>query len=68
VRLAFRALLGRLHQADDFAIANAESVRIDSRRRWLLVATDGVVTAMETPIVFRVLPGALPVILKPGAA
>lgn len=68
VRLAFRALFGRLHQADDFAIANAGSLRIESRRRWLLVATDGEVTAMETPLEFRVRPGALSVILGPKAA
>jgi len=65
VRLAFRALAGRLEQADDFAIANAASVRIEGRHRWMLVATDGEVTAMETPLNFRVLPGGLPVILPP---
>ena len=63
VRLAFRALLGRLSQAKDFAVNSAASVRIDSKRRWMLVATDGEVTAMETPLNFRVLPGALSVIL-----
>ncbi len=68
VRLAFRALAGRLHQADDFAIASAASVRIDARRRWMLVATDGEVTAMETPLNFRVLPGALSVITRPDPA
>ena len=68
VRLAFRALLGRLSQAKDFAVNSAASVRIDSKRRWMLVATDGEVTAMETPLNFRVLPGALSVILPPKAA
>jgi diacylglycerol kinase family enzyme len=68
VRLAFRALLGRLSQAKDFAVNSAASVRIDSSRRYMLVATDGEVTAMETPLIFRVLPGALCVILPPKAA
>jgi len=68
VRLAFRALLGRLSQAKDFAGNSASSVRIDSKRRYMLVATDGEVTAMETPLNFRVLPGALSVILPPKAA
>ena len=68
VRLAFRALLGRLSQAKDFAVNSASSVRIDSKRRYMLVATDGEVTAMETPLNFRVLPGALSVILPPKAA
>ena len=61
VTLALRALLGRLRQADDFATAAARHVRIDSPRRRLLVATDGEVTAMDTPLDFRVLRGALPV-------
>ena len=68
IRLAFRALFGRLHQADDFAGVNAESVRIDSSHRKMLVATDGEVTAMDTPLTFRVLPGALQVLLLPKAA
>ena len=68
MRLAFRALLGRLTQAKDFAVASAASVRIESSRRWMLVATDGEVTAMETPLNFRVLPGALSVIVPPPKA
>ena len=67
VRLAFRALFGRLHQADDFAVANAQSVRIDSSHRRMLVATDGEVVAMQTPLTFRVLPGALQVLLPKAA-
>ena len=61
--LAFRALFGRLQQTDDFSTERAAELRIDSRRRWLLVATDGEVTAMETPLRFRVLPRALDVIV-----
>lgn len=63
VRLAVRALLGRLEQARDFATATASTLRIESRHRRLLVATDGEVTSMETPLNFRVLPGALQVIV-----
>lgn len=61
--LALRALVGRLHQADDFATASARTLRIDSPRRRLLVATDGELAALETPLTFRVLPGALQVIV-----
>jgi len=68
VRLALRALVGRLDQVDDFAVSSAASVRIDAPHRRLLVATDGEVTAMETPLHFRVLPGALSVIVPPRAA
>jgi YegS/Rv2252/BmrU family lipid kinase len=63
LRLAVRALFGRLHQADDFSSLRAERLRIDSHRRRMLVATDGEVTAMDTPLEFRVLPGALQVIV-----
>ena len=68
VALALRALLGRLRQADDFSMRAAGHLRIDSSHRRLLIATDGEVTAMETPLVFRVLPGALPVITPPPQA
>jgi YegS/Rv2252/BmrU family lipid kinase len=61
--LALRALFGRLEQAEDFVMDTARSLRIDTRRRRLLVATDGEVTAMDTPLDFRVLPGALQVIV-----
>jgi len=63
VILALRALFGRLRQADDFMEAAGRSLRVESRRRRLLVALDGEVQAMETPLDFRVLPGALQVIV-----
>jgi YegS/Rv2252/BmrU family lipid kinase len=68
IRLAFRALFGRLHQADDFSNVSAASVRIEAPHRRLLVATDGEVVAMETPLHFRVLPGELAVIVPAGPA
>src|SRR5205814_75669 len=61
--LAMRALFGRLRQADDLTSAQAQRVRVESRRRRLLVATDGEVTALETPLEFRVQPGGLRVVL-----
>jgi diacylglycerol kinase family enzyme len=66
LRLGFRALFGRLKQADDFATQTASQLRIDSRHRRLLVATDGEVTAMQTPLNFRVMPRALQVLVPPG--
>ena len=61
--LALRALFGRLHQAEDFAALTGQSLRVESTRRRLLVATDGEVTAMETPLEFRIVPRALHVIV-----
>jgi diacylglycerol kinase family enzyme len=61
LRLFVRALFGRLHQADDFASALVRHLRVESRHARLLVATDGEVTAMQTPLEFRVRPAALQV-------
>lgn len=62
VTLALRALLGRLRQADDFMEAGVRFLRVDSRRRRLLVAIDGELSSMETPLEFRIRPRALQVI------
>ena len=59
--LALRAMLGRLRQADDFIDTTARTLRVVSRRPSLLVATDGEVTRMQTPLEFRILPRALEV-------
>ena len=67
VALVVRALVGRLRQADDFATSAARHLRIDSPRRRLLVATDGEITAMDTPLTFRLHHQALPVLAPAGA-
>lgn len=62
--LALRALAGRLRQADDFVESSARSLRVASRRRRvLLVATDGEVRMMETPLEFRIRPRSLQVLV-----
>jgi diacylglycerol kinase family enzyme len=63
IGLAFRALFGRLRQADDFLETAARSLRVASRHRQLLVATDGEVNKMETPLEFSIEPGCLRVIV-----
>ncbi len=62
-RLALRALFGRLHQADDFSMASARSLSVQSRKSRLWVATDGELSAMATPLEFKVRPGALTVVV-----
>ena len=61
--LALRALFGRLRQSEDFTILQARTLRVETKHTRLLVATDGEVTIMETPLEFRLLPGSLQVIV-----
>jgi diacylglycerol kinase family enzyme len=63
VRLALRALFGRLNQAKDFDAFSVEEAIIESRHRRLLVATDGEVTHMQPPLHYRSRPRALRVIV-----
>jgi diacylglycerol kinase family enzyme len=72
LRLALRALLGRLAQERDFATRQVASVEIRPHRRAqvkrrMLVSTDGEVSVMETPIAYAIRPRALRVIV-PAAA
>ena len=61
--LAVRALFGQLLSARDFEAAAVSQLRIDSRHMRLLVATDGEVDAMDLPLVFRIRPRALKVLV-----
>jgi diacylglycerol kinase family enzyme len=60
--LALRALFGRLHQARDFEASTARTLRIESRHKRLLVATDGEVGPLDLPLEYQIRPGALQVI------
>jgi diacylglycerol kinase family enzyme len=67
VRLALRALLGRLDQATDFDTVRAKEIEVQTRRQRVHIATDGEICVMQTPLRFRVMPGALKVIVpRPG--
>jgi diacylglycerol kinase family enzyme len=63
VRLALRALLGRLREDKDFLAMCTSEVMIETRRKRLRVAFDGEVDVMEVPLRYRVRPGALRVIV-----
>jgi diacylglycerol kinase family enzyme len=72
LRLALRALLGRLAQERDFETRQVASVEIRPHRRAqvrrrMLVSMDGEVSVMETPIAYAIRPRALRVIV-PAAA
>ena len=62
-RLALRALFGRLREAKDFDALCTKSISIETHRKRLHVAIDGEVTLMDTPLHYRVRPGALRVIV-----
>jgi YegS/Rv2252/BmrU family lipid kinase len=63
VRLAVRALLGRLREDKDFLGLCTREAKIETRRRRLRVAFDGEVDVMETPFHYRVRPRSLRVIV-----
>jgi diacylglycerol kinase family enzyme len=63
VMLGLRALVGRLHQAEDFEATTAQSIAIETRRRHVHVALDGEVMVMETPLNYRIRPRALRVLV-----
>jgi diacylglycerol kinase family enzyme len=63
LRFALRALRGTLAGERDFDVLLADEMEIETRHRRLRVATDGEVTVMETPLRYRVRPGALTVIV-----
>ncbi len=63
LRLAFRALMGRLHQERDFEAFCICEARIESKKRRLLVSADGEVSWMSPPLHYRIRSGALRVLV-----
>jgi len=63
IRLALRALFGRLREEKDFLALCTEEITIQTRRKRLRVAFDGEVDVMTSPLHYRVRPRALRVIV-----
>lgn len=63
IRLALHALFGRVDQARDFEAFCVTEARIETSHRRLLVARDGEVEWMKTPLHYRIRPGALRVLV-----
>jgi len=63
VRLALRALLGRLREEKDFLALLTDEVKIKTKHRHLRVAFDGEVELMPTPLHYRSRPGVLRVMV-----
>lgn len=62
VALGFRALFGRLKQANDFEAALAEEVTVETHHSRLPISADGEVFASKSPFEYRIRPRALKVI------
>jgi diacylglycerol kinase family enzyme len=67
LRLALRALTGRLEQARDFDMLTATSFTVRPHQRRIRVATDGELQLLATPLHYRIRPACLRVIV-PAAA
>lgn len=61
--LACRALLRRLRQDVDFALLTGPAFVVSTRHARIRVATDGEVAMMDTPLRYRIRPGALRVLV-----
>lgn len=59
--LALRIVTGRLNQSRDLRVSLVEGVVVTSRRRRLLVASDGEVERIRTPLQYKIRPAALKV-------
>lgn len=68
MRIAIRALFGRLRAVNDFDSLRAAEFRIETRRRHVRVAMDGEVMGMATPLHYRIRSGALRVIVPKSVA
>jgi diacylglycerol kinase family enzyme len=65
LRLAFRALLGRLRQDRDFNALCATELWIDTQKHEISVAADGEVLHLKPPLHYRIRPRSLNVMLPP---
>jgi diacylglycerol kinase family enzyme len=59
IALGLRALLAQVEQAEKFVAMTATEVSIETPRSRIRVSTDGEVTVMRSPLLYRVRPGAL---------
>ena len=69
VRLLIRTVFGLLRQTKEFETLDTDEIIISMRKKFIMVAIDGEVSLMETPLTYRILPGVLKVIVpKPENA
>ena len=61
VMLVLRTLFGRLRQSKDFEEFETCEIEIATKRKRVLVARDGEIDVFESPLRYKILPGALKV-------
>lgn len=61
--LVFRTVFQRLKQWRDFEAVSTEEITINTRKKRVLVAFDGEIAVMESPLRYRILPNALNVLV-----
>ena len=62
--LAFGTIFGRLKQIKDFEVVETEEITIETRKKHLMVAFDGEVEVLESPLCYKILPKKLRVIVE----
>jgi diacylglycerol kinase family enzyme len=68
LRLAWEVLLKGAERAKEIDLITVEQATIETRRRRLQVATDGEVLSLESPLSYRIRPGALRVYVPATAS
>lgn len=63
IRLALRSLVGRLAQTANFETIHTAQLHVEMRRRMVDVSLDGEVFRLEPPLVYRIRPRALRVVV-----
>jgi len=61
--MLLKTMIGRLKQWEDFEALQTTSLTIESKKKQLFVAIDGEVTTFGAPLEYKILPGALRVIV-----
>jgi diacylglycerol kinase family enzyme len=67
LRLAWEVLWKGAEKTKEIDLVLVEDATIETRRRQLQVAMDGEVFTLESPLDYRIRPGALPILVPPAA-
>ncbi len=63
LRLAIRALSGKLNRTDAFSVVSGTEFWVDSHKKDMHVSIDGEILTLQPPLHYEILPGALRVLI-----